>query len=430
MRMNWKALALACGVGCSDGATGLGVASGRDAGRDASPATVIMCGAASVRPGLQFEADATARATVRSGAPVTQRTGQTLRPGSATIIGSDVHWAVADDRCGRSGLGMWWGAVVGRLSFDPDQRITSNWLCLPDTWAALHLTPVRVGDSLGVFFARHTALDRARNMWLPLGAVSGAVDLDRRVFETTWDVNDVALAKIAPDTDGFDVIFTRDGRRFYQRLDGRLQTAGDEVNLGAEQSPGHDVPLFLLPRREALRSFWSIYPDARQDVEVTTYTRVGETSGSWTMLARIGVERHLRTLAAVPVDGGFVGVVSTGEEGRSETWLARFCDDGAWSMRRFTREALEASLLRQGDHWVVLLSRPLDGGAEQVIEAHVLDDDGRRMAPAREIDAGRLGEVGDLVVAPGTRDLAALYVLYPSGGNAHQARAARVTVTP
>jgi len=99
-------------------------------------------------------------------------------------------------------------------------------------------------------------------------------------------------------------------------------------------------------------------------------------------------------------------------------------------MRRFMRDALEASLLRQGDRWVAITSRPIPGLADQAVEAHVLDAAGRRMAPAHEIDVGRPGGLGDLVAAPGTRDLAALYALTPSGGSAQQARAVRVTVSP
>lgn len=430
IRWGWAPLFL---VACSDGVTGLGTARTPDAGADApAPSAAAVCNVAGVTPGIHEEADAATRVTVRSGTPVTQRMGQTLRSGRATVIGNEVLWAVADDRCGRSDLGTWWGAVVGRLSFDPDRNIVSTWTCFRDTWAALHLTPVRVGDSVGLFFARHPTLVRRTNApdrWVPTGAGVGAADFADQRFDTTWDVNDVALAEIATDVGGFDVAFTRAGQRFYQRLDDQMRSAGDEVLLGDEQQAGRDVAMFLHPSREGYRSLWMTFPESRQDVEVTTYSRAGQPLRSWRVGQRAGLSQHVRLFATVPVEGGFVGVADTGELGASETWLARFCDDGTWSMRRFAREVMQAALVRQGTHWVALTARPLDGGAQQVIEAHVLDEDGRRMAPPREIDAGRLAEVGDLVPAPGTRDLAALYVLVPSGSS-NEARAARVTVAP
>lgn len=425
--------ALIVGLGClswlgCDGGSSLGRVPVAEAGVDAAPPEqALSCsGTAPTSARVDQIVDAPAGIRWSFDSVYSLGTGVNVRAGSAVVLGSSIYWGAADDRCGMDGASQWWGVRVARLDFDPDRGVRTSWSCLRNTYRALDVTMLRVGERIGVLYREH-ALQQTNGQWIETAHAVGSLTFDPIAFTNTYGLIPGTRVSALTRSDGVDLLESRPtGERYLARLDADLGQIGDSARIGAK-GQARDVPFGPLPWGDGELGVWRVGEGAELVFEVEHFSLDGEVRSRWTLNDRLGVAvGKLEVTSVVAIEAGALALVRLSETGAEGTYVARLCEDGRTSLRRVADASIGGSLVRRDGHWLVSLEAYALNDDGVTLSLRAIDDAGRRLGAPVQIDQAREIEEGGVVLLPGTGDAVVLYGWRETMTQPKQLRAVRV----
>jgi hypothetical protein len=416
-------------AGCGGGAS-LGRLPARDGGVDAGPPEFTLTCAPTVGSARRVDAivDAPTGIGWALDSTVTVGTGVNLRAGTASVLGTAVYWGAGDDRCGMAANSHWWGVRVARLEYDPDRGVHAMWGCLPNTYSALRVTMLHVGDRLGVLYREHSLL-HADGQWTESGHVAGLLDLDPLTFTNSFGpFAGVRVSTEVRDGTVHVLSATPRGEHQYARLDGAMNAVDDPVRVGDATKGPAELPFGPIPWGDAMLGLWSRPLGERTSLVAEVFTEDGSVRERWPLEDRLGLGSgalELYTLSSI--EGGLVALLRVGDaSNHGGTYITRVCADGRFALQRVADLSSAGTLTRRLDHWLVTLVEPGENGDGVAVTLRAVDDAGRRLGAPVVVDRARALTLGDVVVLPSTNDTVALYDWRESMSQPTQLRAVRV----